>query len=551
MAELFDMDRTFFETMTQGAFVQLADGSLVDVNPTALSLFGVTREEFFGRTSEAPEWLVVQEDGTPLAPEQHPSMVALRTGEAVHDFVAGVYNHQKQCFVWMSINAVPLFRPGEATPCKAYVTMHDISEQKKLNDIHLSRIHLRQFADSHTMEELLVEVLDDLERLTGSTIAFYNFFDERTKHVTLKAYSTNTTGTFCKMTVGQVHSIEEGGVWTDCIRNGEAIIHNDYAALPHRRGLPPGHAPIIRELVVPVKRNGETVAILGVGNKPVHYSEADLKTVSLFADLTWDIAERKKMEDSLIRGQNELVQANELLEQRVLQRTADLQMAIREQESFSYSVSHDLRAPLRHINSYSAILMDEYADDLPSQARDYLLRMQATSHRMGSLIDHLLELSRVSRTEVQMGQVHLSVLTETILGTFKETEPHRNLQQRIQPGIVVHGDKYLLHQLLQNLLENAWKYTSMKPCSVIEFGMAVISGREVYLVKDDGVGFDMAYKENLFKPFERLHGEEFEGVGIGLATAKRIVDRHGGEIWAEGSVGEGATIYFTLPSPQP
>lgn len=550
MDDLCDMDRTFFETMTQGAFIRLADGTLVDVNPAALSLFGLTRAEFFGQSSEAPEWLVIQEDGAPLPPEQHPSVVALRTGKAVSDFVAGVYNHSKQCFVWMSVNAIPIFKPKEVTPYKTYVTMHDISEQKRLNDIHVSRIHLMQFADGHTMEELLVEVLDELERLTGSTIAFYNFFDEKTKHVTLKAYSTNTTSAFCKITVGTTHNIEEAGVWVDCISNEQAVIHNDYAALPHRRGLPPGHAPIIRELVVPVKRNGETVAILGVGNKRVHYSEQDVNTLSLFADLTWDIAERKKMEGSLLCSQNELMQANELLEQRVLQRTADLQMAIREQESFSYSVSHDLRAPLRHINSYCAILMEEYANDLPPHVREYLLRMQGSSHRMGSLIDHLLELSRVSRTEVQMGQVHLSTITEAILDMLKETEPHRKVQQRIEPGIIVHGDQYLLHQLLENLLENAWKYTSMKPCSTIEFGKAVISGREIYLVKDDGVGFDMTYKENLFKPFERLHGSEFEGLGIGLATAKRIIDRHSGEIWAEGSVGKGSTIYFTLPSPQ-
>lgn len=668
MDEFRDNCRAMFDNMAQGAFFQLADGSMLEVNSAALAMFGLTRDEFMGRTSEAPQWRVILEDGTELPPAEHPSMAALRTGQPVLDFVAGVYS-PKQCLTWLNINAIPIFREGETTPYQAFVTLHDISEQKRITDIHLSRIHLMQFADSHSLEELLVEALDELERLTGSAIGFYHFFDDKTKCVTLKGWSTSTAKLFCRAeNKGGHYNIEQAGVWVDCVRTGEAVIHNDYASLPHRRGLPQGHAPLVRELVVPVKRNGRTVAILGMGNKPVDYSNADVDMVSLFADLTWDITERKRteirllqatreleiltntsmegywvvdiegrihsvnetgcqmhgysreemlamnisdidavandaglrahmalikergydrfetlqhhkdggiinvevnaaylpesglilaftrdvteqkqMQENLLMSKNDLKQANEFLEQRVTQRTADLQAAIHEQESFSYSVSHDLRAPLRHINSFSAILMEDHAEALPAQARYYLERIGAASSQMGALIDHLLELSRVTRTAIQPGKVDLSDIAAATFRMLEETEPHRRVERCIEPGITVLGDHHLLSQLLGNLLGNAWKYTSGTTSARIEFGKALLSGQEACFIKDNGAGFDMTYQENLFKAFERLHGSEFEGIGIGLATAQRIVQRHGGKIWAEGMVGEGATFYFTLP----
>ncbi|MBJ6749911.1 GAF domain-containing protein [Geomonas sp. Red421] len=542
-----------FQTMAQGAFYQSADGSLVDVNPAALSLFGLTRDAFLGLTSEALGRRVITEDGAALAPEQFPSMVALRTGEPIQNVLAGVYNYDKHSHVWMSINAIPQFRCGETSPHQTLVTLHDISELKKVNDIHTSRLYLMRFADSHSIDELLVEVLNEVEKLTGSVISFYSVFDEKSRLVTHKAYSTRTINSFCKMPQKEWHysetSIDKAGVWIDCVINGRPVIHNDYNSLPHRHGLPRGHAPLVRELVVPVKRNGVTVAILGVGNKADHYSEADLNTASLFADLTWDIAERKSMEDALRRSQNQLIQANEDLEQRVIQRTSDLEAAIREQQTFSYSVSHDLRAPLRHINSFSAILLEEHANAIPPEALDYLKRMQLTSSRMGALIDHLLELSRVGRTEIRRSQVHLSDLATSILRMLQETEPHRKVEKLVDPGINCIGDYHLLYQLLANLIGNAWKYTSTKTSATIEFGKTVVSGHETYVVRDNGVGFDMNYRQNLFKAFERLHGSEFEGMGIGLATAYRIIERHGGKIWAEGRVDEGAAVYFTIPTP--
>lgn len=284
-----------------------------------------------------------------------------------------------------------------------------------------------------------------------------------------------------------------------------------------------------------------------------HYLLKPLVCEKLFAlldkniALICDLQHRKEIETALRKSQNDLQLANVLLEQRVSERTADLQASIRELESFSYSVSHDLRAPLRHINSFSAILMEEYGQDLPDPARNYLERIRTASSKMGALIDHLLELSRVGRAPLKLGPVNLSELSASIVGLLQETDPLRRVDVSIEDGITVLGDASLMRQLLENLLGNAWKYTSKKSSARIEFGRTLVAGQATFFVKDDGAGFDMAYKENLFEVFQRLHTAEFDGNGIGLATAQRIVHRHGGQIWAGGMVDKGATFYFTLP----
>ena len=301
MVDVRQQYQIIFDTMTQGVFCHLADGSFADVNPATLELFGLDLDQVMGRTPYHPEWRVINKDGIDLAPDQHPSMVVLRTGEPVRDHVVGVYNPRRQCFVWMNVNATPLFREGEEQPYQVIVTLHDITGQKRLNDIHHARHHLLQFAETHTLEEILVATLDELERLTGSLVGFYHFYDTERQDLHLQAWSTRTGRDFCRAEgKGTHYPIAQAGVWVDCIQAGQPVIHNDYAALPHRKGLPDGHAPVLRELVVPVTRGGRVVAILGVGNKPQEYTETDVSTVSIFADLAWDIAEKKRTDDRLL-----------------------------------------------------------------------------------------------------------------------------------------------------------------------------------------------------------------------------------------------------------
>jgi light-regulated signal transduction histidine kinase (bacteriophytochrome) len=229
------------------------------------------------------------------------------------------------------------------------------------------------------------------------------------------------------------------------------------------------------------------------------------------------------------------------------QTTTQLEVLNKELETFSYSVSHDLRAPLRAMDGFSQALLEDYGGKLDDQGRDYLGRVRAASQRMAQLIDDLLNLSRVSRTEMRRGEVDLSTLAREIVEELRKTEPSRQVEAAVAPGLTASGDARLLRVVLANLLGNAWKFTRKKPQARIEFGLADKDGGQAYFVRDEGAGFDMAYVGKLFGAFQRLHSAgEFEGTGIGLATVQRIIRRHGGKVWAEGAVGKGATFYFTL-----
>jgi signal transduction histidine kinase len=224
-----------------------------------------------------------------------------------------------------------------------------------------------------------------------------------------------------------------------------------------------------------------------------------------------------------------------------------LTQANRELEAFSYSVSHDLRAPLRSINGFSLALLEDYAEKLDEQGKDYLKRVRAASQRMAQLIDDLLNLSHVTRSEMRHETVDLSALSRAIAAELQRTQPERQVTFVIAPGLVASGDVRLLRVVLENLLGNAWKFTGKHPTAKIEFGVTQHDGRPTYFVRDDGAGFDMAFGDKIFGAFQRLHSmTEFEGTGIGLATVQRIIHRHGGQVWAEGAVEQGATFHFTL-----
>lgn len=253
-----------------------------------------------------------------------------------------------------------------------------------------------------------------------------------------------------------------------------------------------------------------------------------------------DITDRKLAEQELLRAYDEL-------DERVKARTRDLEAANRELESFAYSVSHDLRQPLRAIDGFSQALLEEYDDRLDEEGRDYLGRIRAGSQRMGILIDNILRLSRLSREEMHYQDVDLSALASEICEELKGGDPGRHADFIITPGLSVHGDPALLRIALQNLLANAWKFTSQKEHGRIEFGVKEVAGERAFHVSDNGAGFDMAYGDKLFGVFQRLHGaKEFPGTGIGLAIVQRVMHRHGGRVWAEAEVGRGASFYFVL-----
>lgn len=264
--------------------------------------------------------------------------------------------------------------------------------------------------------------------------------------------------------------------------------------------------------------------------------EPDL-LIGAFNEMLEDIQER----DGSLRT------AHDQLEQRVEERTAQLGAANKELEAFSYSVSHDLRAPLRSIDGFSLALLEDYADKFDVEGKDHLQRIRTATQRMGMLIDDLLNLSRMTRAEIHKEVVNLSSLADSVAERLREAQPERQIEFRIADRLEARADPRLMQVVLENLLGNACKFTSKRTSPCVELGKVRHNGSSAYFVRDNGAGFDSAYANRLFGAFQRLHAAaEFPGTGIGLATVQRIIHRHGGEIWAEGAVEQGATFYFTL-----
>lgn len=337
-----------------------------------------------------------------------------------------------------------------------------------------------------------------------------------------------------------------GGVYA-VYQSGKPIFYSDIDALaaaePERYGIMQklGMKSLI---LVPMNANGKRLGVLSLTMMTPGklYSEADLVLAEELADRAGLLIENGRLF-------NRIRQLNADLEQRVKERTQQLEHINHELETFNYSVSHDLRAPLRSIDGFSQALLEDFSDTLPPTATSYLNRVRAAAQRMGHLIDDLLGLSRLTRVEMNVSDVDVSEMARGIVAGLEEQHPARTVAVTVENDLHAQADKHLINILLENLIGNAWKFTSKTDNAHIHIGKTTVDEDTVLFVRDNGAGFDMAYADRLFGAFERLHSaNEFEGTGIGLATVQRIVNRHGGTVWAEGKPGEGATFYFKFPT---
>jgi PAS domain S-box-containing protein len=504
----------------------------IEVNPALERLTGIPRSQSIGKTQEE----IVPEETARLVNAKY--NLCLEAGESIEEELELDLPSGRHYF---HSTLVPI-RDETNRIHRIIGISRDITERKRNEAINASRLHLIQFAATHSLDELLEETLNEAEKLTGSLIGFYHFVDDDQISLTLQNWSTKTKAVFCKAEgKGNHYAISEAGVWADCVRQRKSVIHNNYASLPNRKGMPEGHAEVIRELVVPVKRGEKIKAILGIGNKLTDYVENDVEAISLLADLAWEIAERK-------HGEEEIKKLNETLEQRVTQRTEQLEAANKDMEAFSYSISHDLRAPLRHITGFISLFLKNKTSQFTEEELGYLNIVTSSVDEMGKLIDALLTFSRLNKAGFQKTRIDTLQIVQQGLNLYEEEIKSREIEIKIAPLHETYGDYQLIGQVWANLISNAIKYTGKKKKPVIEIGSYIEVSETIFYIKDNGAGFKMKYADKLFNVFQRLHkSRDFEGIGIGLANINRIITRHGGRCWAKGEVDKGATFYFSLP----
>jgi signal transduction histidine kinase/HAMP domain-containing protein len=442
-------------------------------------------------------------------------------------------------------------RQGEAVRAEA-------ARQRALERLELLHEIDRALIAQEAPEAIAAAVLRPLRELLGVPRAIVNMFDLAAGEVEWLAAAGRRR---LRIGPGVRYSIRLMGD-VEALQRGEPQVIDVHS-------LPPGPevdallaSGVHVYMVVPMIAGGELIGALSFGGAPGPFpteqvsiaQEAAMQLAIAIAQARLHERVKRQAEDLELRVRErtqELYTAQAALQQtnaELVQLTSALQTANRELEAFSYSVSHDLRAPLRSIDGFSQVLLEDYGDTLDAQGQDSLQRIRMAAQRMAELIDALLELSRVTRAELAREAVDVTAVARTIAAELQRHEPSRRVVFVIADGLVMQGDPRLLRVLLHNLLGNAWKFTAKQPQARIEVGrLTQPDGTLAWFVRDNGAGFDMAYADKLFAPFQRLHrATEFPGTGIGLATVQRIIHRHGGHIWAEGAVEQGATIYFTL-----
>lgn len=557
--------RTLIQKIQAAVVVHGPDTGILICNSKAQELLGLTEDQLLGKTAVDPEWYFFRDDGSRMPTEEYPVNRVMASGEPIRDIVAGVHRSSTKEDIWILISADPVTdRNGKIS--QVIVTFMDITDRKKATE------KIRESEQRYRMvfENSPVSLWE--EDFSGLKV----FFDElKSKGVSdIATYLNQHPETFQRLAGGVIKFIDINQSTLDL--HGATTKEELFTNIAHT--VTP---EALENFVLALERlwNGDTEM---VGDSVIRTLKGERRNVTAYLSICpgyeksfskvltslIDITDRKTVEEELLKLKDEL-------EVRVRERTAELQaksdelnenqkalinivedlndksreleIANKELEAFSYSVSHDMRAPLRVINGFCQILLREYLDILDEKGKEYLQRMHSATLNMTQLIDSLLSLSRVSRSEIHHLEVNLSEIARDICNILSESDPERKAAFTIKKDIKIMADPRLIRIVMENLLRNAWKFSSKKSSSQIEFGLSEQNGRTVYFIRDNGAGFDMKYAQKLFIAFQRLHSNtEFPGTGIGLATVQRIIQKHGGKIWAEGETDAGATFYFTI-----
>lgn len=420
---------------------------------------------------------------------------------------------------------------------RSVIHSRDISERKQMEQIKEARLRLLTVASEKSLDELLQATLDELELLTESSIGFYHFLNADQETLLLQAWSTRTIKEMCKAEgKGQHYNVSEAGVWVDCIREHRAVIYNDYATLAHRKGLPAGHAEIIRILVVPIFRVGSIVAILGVGNKPIDYAEQDVAIVSELADLGWDIKERKIAEQKLQKTMQQLETLNNT------------------KDKFFSIIAHDLRNPFSNIMGLSELMEKKMIVDNNGEAEllQYTKLIRTSSKHAYNLLENLLQWARSQTGDISLNHQIISIkdpISDTIsLVSGNAYNKNISIETDLVKDDLVYADIFMVSTILRNLLTNAIKFTNKN-------GKIIVSAKKKkgfleISISDTGVGIAPMNLEKVFKidfKLSSLGTNKEKGTGLGLILCKEFVEKQGGMIWVESELGKGSVFTFTLP----
>lgn len=583
-------------------------GRILMSNPLAQKLLGLTENQLLGKALIDPEWHFLQEDGSILPVAEYPVSLVLSTRQPLKSYLTGISRPDRGDVSWVLVNAEPEFDDrGEIA--LVIVSFVDITERKRaeaeiqalakfpaenpnpvlrasgegvlLYANRASQQLLRLWGCSvggrltdqlcaSVREALNAATLKEEEMVCGERL-FALTFAPIIENGYVNIYGRDITER--KRAEQAIHEAQQ--VFRTLVENSQDIIarydrtcrrtyvnpvYLRVAQIPRqellatspleRSPLPEPSAAVLQSVLIKVLETGVPTSVDLPWPRPdnsetwydIHvFPEFDRegKVVSVMS-VSRDITDRKRAEE-------EVRKLNRELDERVKMRTAQLEAANKELEAFAYSVSHDLRAPLRSIDGFSHALLDDCSGQLNEKGMHYLNRVRASAQQMARLIDDILSLSRVTRGELRMEEVNLSDLAQEIAGELSARDPQRKVDFTITPGLVVTGDSRYLRIALENLMGNAWKFTSKRAEAKIEVGVTTHEGSLEYFVRDNGAGFDMQYAGQLFGAFQRLHSaEEFPGSGIGLATVQRIIHRHRGYVRAEGQEEQGATFYFTV-----
>ena len=532
LRRLKEFNEDIVQNMAEGIVVQDAEGCFTFVNPAMANLLGYRPGEMIGRL------------GSSVLPADQRSIVQAadeRRARGKSDRYELELLCQDGQRINAEVNARPRIEDGRFAGSIAVFT--NVTERKRAENTLRERANRMELIARIGQRTTAIlerdELLDQAVELIGEMFGYYNvaILLVEGDYVVLRASLLPSASSLA----GRVRlRVGSEGIAGRVAASGDPLLVPD-VRLDDRYVVLVEESRTRSELAVPIELKGMVIGVLDVQSADCDaFLQDDVSTLQTVADqLAVALANTRLYEQIRSHAAQ--------LEQRVAERTAELAAVNQELAAFSYSVSHDLRAPLRSMSGFSEALLEDYADVLDGTGQDYLRRVHQAGRRMAKLIDDLLNLSRLTRAEMSREPVDLSAVAQAIAAELQQGEPERRAEFIIAPGLEATGDPGLLRVVLENLLGNAWKFTSKVAHARIEFGMAEVGGDLAYFVRDNGAGFAMTYSDKLFGPFQRLHAEsEFPGSGIGLATVQRIVFRHGGGVWAEGEEGRGAQFFFTL-----